>query len=378
MPTDQPTENLRIGMVLDTFSDARNGAVISTQRFTSLLRKDGHRVIIISSGNETDPDKVTLRAFYPVFARRIMRRMNYVFAWPDGPKIRAALEKVDIVHVQIPFYLGFVTARIARKMGKPLVASFHVQAEQLLYNVRLKSAWLVKLAYWFIIRFFYNKTDLVICPSRFAETEIRRYGLCVPTTVISNGVTAEYQVLDFPRKYPEKFVILTVGRNAVEKRQEWLIRAVANSRYKNEIKVIIVGNGPLRDDLVALSQTLLGGDVDFEYLQPSDVIRLYNTSDLYVHCAAVEVECMTAIEAMACGLPLLIADAPLSAAKQFAISGRHSFSSISDLTRQIEFWYENPELLRQAKTQYLEFAGQYRIEASFQKLKAAYMSLATA
>ena len=31
------------------------------------------------------------------------------------------------------------------------------------------------------------------------------------------------------------------------------------------------------------------------------IIEYYNSTDLYIHAAAVEVECMTAIEAMACG-----------------------------------------------------------------------------
>jgi 1,2-diacylglycerol 3-alpha-glucosyltransferase len=366
---------LHIAMVLDTFGDVRNGAVISTQRFTGLLRKDGHRVTIVSTG-ETDADQVTLEAFYPPFAEGVMRRMNFIFARPERQKIRQLVREVDVVHIQFSFYLGFVTATIAKELRKPIVASFHVQAEQLLHNVGVKNKWLIKLTYRIFIRFLYNKADMVICPSRFAETELKRYGLTAPTVVISNGVTDDYKVSDFPRKYPDQFVILTVGRNAAEKRQELLLRAVANSRYKNNIKVIVVGNGPLRERLVHTSETLLGGNVDFEYLPPPEVIRLYNTSDLYVHCAEVEVECMTALEAMACGLPLLIADAPLSAARQFALGEQHLFSSEADLTRQIEYWYEHPEALKRAKTEYLLLAEQYRIEASFQKLKAVYLSLA--
>ena len=361
-------------MVLDTFDDVRNGAVISTQRFTAMLRKNGNRVTIVSTGRE-ETDKVTLEAFYPPLAKGVMQRMNFIFAWPDRLKIRDAIREADVVHVQFPFYLGFATAAIAKKLHKPLVATFHVQAEQLLHNIGVKNKWLIKFVYRIFIRFLYNKADVVICPSHFAETEIKRYGLTAPTVVISNGVTSEYAPSAFPRKYPDKFVILTVGRNAAEKRQDWLIRAVANSPHRDQIKVIIVGNGPLRERLKQLSETLLAGNVDFEYLPPGEVIRLYNTSDLYVHCAEAEVECMTALEAMACGLPLLIANAPLSAAKQFALGQQQLFSTVEDLTRRIDYWYENPEALQRAKTQYLQLAEQYRIEASYQKLDATYRAL---
>lgn len=368
------TRPLHIVMVLDTFGDVRNGGVISTQRFTDMLRKDGHRVTIISTGEEA-ADQVTLKAFYPPFAKAVMQRMNFIFAWPDREKIRDAIRDVDVVHVQFPFYLGFVAAAAAKRLGKPLVSTFHVQAEQLLHNVGVKNKRLIQLIYRIFLRYLYNKADVVICPSRFAEEEIKRYGLKAPSVVISNGVTHEYRPLEFSRKYPDKFVILNVGRNAAEKRQEWLIRAVANSRYKDNIQLIIAGNGPLRGHLIHLSETLLGGTVDFEYLPPGEVIRLYNTSDLYVHCAEVEVECMTALEAMACGLPLLIANAPLSAAKQFALGDKHLFSTPEELTRRIEYWYEYPEALRQAKTEYLGFAEQYRIEASYEKLKTVYRTL---
>lgn len=368
------TKPLHIAMVLDTFGDDRNGGVISTQRFTELLRKDGHRVTIISTGEDA-ADKVALKAFYPPFAKAVMERMHFIFAWPDREKIREAFRDVDVVHIQFPFYLGFVAAAVAKRLRKPLVATFHVQAEQLLHNVGIKNKRLIQLIYRIFLRYLYNKADVVICPSRFAETEIKRYGLTSPSAVISNGITHEYCPLVFSRKYPDKFVILNVGRNAAEKRQDWLIRAVANSRYKDDIQLIIAGNGPLREHLTRLSESLLGGNVDFEYLPPGEVIRLYNTSDLYVHCAEVEVECMTALEAMACGLPLLIADAPLSAAKQFALGAKHLFNTPEELTRRIEYWYEHPEALREAKTEYLNFAEQYRIEASYEKLKAVYRAL---
>ncbi len=99
----------------------------------------------------------------------------------------------------MPFYLGIQAANIARELGKPLAVSFHVQAEQLLYNAGIKSQWLVRLTYQFMLKMLYNKADLVICPSRFAEEEIRRYGLRVPTVAISNGVTSEYHEEAFPR-----------------------------------------------------------------------------------------------------------------------------------------------------------------------------------
>lgn len=376
MTANLPTRKMHIAMVLDTFDDVRNGAVISTQRFTELLRRDGHRVTVISSGQPA-PDKVVLPEFYPPFFKKVMQRMHFIFAWPDRKLLKAAFREADLVHIQFSFYLGIRAIGIARALGKPVVATFHVQAEQLLYNVGLRQKWIVRLVYWLFLRSFYNRVDLVICPSRFAEQELRRYGLHRPTAVISNGITPQYQAIktDF-QPFPGYFTLLSVGRNAAEKRQDMLIRALARCRNRDHIRLAIIGNGPQRDVLEQLGRELLDeGQVRFEYLPPAELIHWYNSADLYVHCAAVEVECMAATEAMACGLPLLIADAPLSAARQFALGPEHLFADENELAQKIDYWFEHPEALRQAREKYLQLAGEYRIDVSFEKLKSVYNGL---
>lgn len=362
---------LRIVMVLDTYDDVRNGAVISTQRFTGLLRGAGHRVLILSSG-EPGPDKIALRAFYPPFFKKIMQRMRFIFAWPERRILEAAFREADVVHVQFPFYLGIRAVSVARALGKPVVASFHVQAEQLLHNVGLRQQWLVRLVYRFFLSSLYNRVDCVICPSRFAEQELRRYGLRRPTAVISNGIPPDYRVIEAPKLFPGFFTVLTVGRNAAEKRQELLIRAVARSRHRDRIRLVIIGDGPQRVALERLNQDLLDGQARFEYLPPAELPARYNGADLYAHCAAVEVECMAATEAMACGLPLLIADEPLSAARQFALGPDFLFFGEAELAEKIDYWFEHREALLAAREAYLRLAVEYRIEKSLEKLVGVY------
>jgi glycosyltransferase involved in cell wall biosynthesis len=363
---------LKIAQVIDVFEDSSNGGAISTQRFTDLLRNDGHRVIVLSTGKKL-PDKIVLKEFYlPFYLKKIMQRMKFVFAKPDKSIFYKTFSKVDIVHNQFPLLLGIIAVSVAKKMHKPIVSTYHVQGEQLMHNAGLKHPFFTKLSYKWFMRFIYNKSDIVICPSEFAQQEIKRYGCKSKTIVISNGVTDDYQPLSIAKKYPDKFTILTVGRNALEKRQELLIRAVAASKYKNKIQLIILGDGPLRQNLESLSNELLDGNVEFKLLPTNEVINYYNTSDLYVHTANIEVECMTALEAMACGLPLLIADAPLSATKQFALNNKFLFKTVAELTDKINYWLENRAELEQAKEDYLELSKQYNIEQSYQKLLHVY------
>jgi glycosyltransferase involved in cell wall biosynthesis len=364
---------LKIAQVIDVYEYATNGAAISTKRFTDLLRKNGHTVIVVSTG-EAASDKVLMKEFYPPveYLKRVMQRMKFVFALPNKQLLQKTFADVDIVHNQFPLLLGMGAIRIAREMGKPIISTFHVQGEQVMHNAGLKHIFWTKLAYKFFLRYIYSKSDIVICPSEFAEQEIKRYGLKKPTVVISNGVPPEFRQLGLPKKYPDKFTILTVGRNAFEKRQELIIRAVAGSKYKDQIQLIILGDGPLRGELEEMSKKLLNGTVEFQLLPSEKVIEYYNSVDLYVHAAAVEVECMTAIEAMACGVPLLIAESDLSATKQFALNDKHLFKTVEELTEKIDYWFSHREELEQAKKSYTEFSKKYSIENSYKKLEDVY------
>lgn len=366
---------LRIAMVLDTYDDARNGAVISTQRFTNLLRANGHEVFVATTGKPQE-DKVLLPEFYPPFpfAKNIMQRMKFIFAWPDSNKLNPLIEKVDVVHNHFPFYLGYKAIKIAKKYKKPVVSTFHVQAEQIANNAGIYNPFFIKLIYKLFISTIYSKSDIVICPSEFAAKEIKRYGCKTPTVVISNGVTEDYFDRQL-KKDNDVFTILTVGRNATEKRQEMLIQAASQSKNKNSIRIRIIGDGPKRKELTDLADKLLPGQVDFFYLPTEKVIEQYNMADLYVHCASVEVECMTALEAIACGLPALISDSELSAAKQFALDSNFTFSDTNDLANKIDRLIDDRSKLSEAKIKYIEKSKQFAIETSYQKLINTYHSL---
>jgi glycosyltransferase involved in cell wall biosynthesis len=380
-----PTRSLRIAMVLDAWDDARTGAVISTRRFTDLLRARGHRVTIIAAGEpgQAGPDRVALREFYPPFAAGVMRKMRVPFAWPDGKLLREAIAEQDVVHVHFPFWLGASALSVARSLGVPAVSTFHVQAEHLLYNIGLRSPALVRGLYRLFIRSIYDRSQLVICPSEFAEGELRTYGLRTPTAVLSNGVLPDYRPL--PRQEwahlteqdGDKIVLLSVGRLAREKRHDLLIEAVARSRHQHRIQLVLIGDGPLKEKLIAQGRAL-SNPPRFLYLKPHEIIPWYNAAHLYVHAADVEVECMAVLEAMGCGLPCLIACSPKSAARKFALGEEflYQWDSRTDLTARIDHWVERPDELQQARERYRIAAEDYRIDKSLARLEEAYGHLA--
>jgi hypothetical protein len=175
-------QRLRIAFVTDLFDDVCNGGVRSARRFVAALAKR-HEVVLVTSGPPV-PGRVILRSFYIPGFRRLMREMGFAFAIPRRQVLEEAFRHVDVVHVQFPFWAGLRAAAIAREMGKPLVAAFHVQPENLLYNAGLRaralSVPLARCIYRFFVRSLYQLADIVICPSAFAAERLQAPVLPVP------------------------------------------------------------------------------------------------------------------------------------------------------------------------------------------------------
>jgi glycosyltransferase involved in cell wall biosynthesis len=367
-------------MVIDAWDDANNGAVVSTRRFTEILRGRGHTVDVLATGAPA-PGKTPLRSFVIPTPGNIMEKMRLPFAWPDRRILEETLSRQDVVHNQFPFYLGIKAIGVAQRARIPVVSTFHVQAEHLLHNVGVRNSTMVDWVYRFFLRTTYNRSDAVLCPSAFAETELRRYGLRVPSTVISNGVPPEYRPL--PReaceRFEGRFTILSVGRLAREKRHDLLIEAIRNSRHEKEIQLVVLGDGPQKERLVEQGKGLTHAPV-FRWLKPHELIRYYGGADLCVHAADVEVECMSVLEAMACGLPCVIARSPLSATPQFALSDEFLFQagSRAELTARIDRWIDDPAGLARARVGYREAAQRYGVEASVDRLLELYRQVIAA
>jgi 1,2-diacylglycerol 3-alpha-glucosyltransferase len=374
--TDYRQQRLKIAMVIDAYDDGKNGAIISTKRFVELLRKE-HEVYIITTG-KPEQGKILLRKFYPPGVSGVMKKMQTPLAIPSERILKNAIREMHIVHVQFPFLLGVRSVRIARNLKKPVVTTFHIQAEHLAINAGIHSEKFIRYCYKFWIKYLYNPSDFVICPSQHAQDLLKYHGLTSPSIVISNGIIPLYKPGNFEKKenYSSRFVILSVGRYAPEKRQDLIIEAVNRSKYREDIQLILIGEGIRKEQLSKHGEVLPHPPILLT-LPPEELVYYYNIADLYIHAASVEVEGMTVLEAMGCGLPILVADNPGSAAKQFALDSRSLFKGddASDLVSKIEYWIEHPEELIHAGGLYHINSGNYTIDKSFAKLSELYSTL---
>jgi 1,2-diacylglycerol 3-alpha-glucosyltransferase len=367
-----PNPRLRIAFVADSLHSHAGGGILSGEYVVDRLRRD-HDVITVAS----DGDDVMKALELPIPA---MREMGFVMARPDRAVLARVFAKVDVVHLQLPFWLSFAALEEARRLHLPVVAAFHVQPENALHNVGIHSAWLNDSIYRVLVNRFYNKVDAVLCPTAFAAQKLRDHHLTTPTAVISNGVppdVARAMAARPPEHGPRTgpFFVLAVGRFAAEKRQDVIIEAVRRSRHRDEIRLVLSGWGPREAELRRLAAGLPNG-AEISFLSREALLEDYRTADLFVHAGEVELEGMSVLEAMSAGLPALIADAPESAASKLALDDfTFPAGDAATLAAKIDALIENPARLDAARQLYRERARQFDFDASVAKLVALYRTV---
>lgn len=107
----------------------------------------------------------------------------------------------------------------------------------------------------------------------------------------------------------DKKMLLAVGRLDVPKDYPNLLHAIEQlAQQRDDFKVFIVGNGPLRSELSALVKTMnIEGMVEFLGIR-RDVKELMSATDIYVMSSAWEGLPMVILEAMGCARLIVATD----------------------------------------------------------------------
>ena len=365
-------DQLVIVFVIDIYDGGKNGTSASARRTAEYLRRRGHQVRVVSTGlPEVDKFLVPVKSIPVVSA--VAAKQNFIFAQPVEDTLRVAFNGADIVHLFLPMPLEIKALALAREMGIPCSAAFHLQPENITYNIHQKSNdRLVDFVYNYFYKSFYHAFSHIHCPSNFIAGQLRKHGYPAKMHVISNGIPAAFQPSSNPNgRVHDTFQILSVGRLAPEKRHDLLIEGVNLSRHRQHIQLHIAGDGPCRKHLIKQGQCLPLPPI-FGYYQQSELISLAQYCDLYVHPSDVEIEAIACLEAIACGLVPLISNSPRSATTQFALDERSLFTagSAADLAIRIDYWIEEHAQRIQMSHEYAQSALNYSLDECISKMEA--------
>ncbi|MGE4320537.1 MAG: glycosyltransferase [Acholeplasmataceae bacterium] len=359
--------------VIDNYGEFSNGTTITALRSKLKLEALGHSVRIVTAGDYPGKDIYHLKKRNIPIVSKASEKQHMFFAKYDEKVMREAFEGADVVHFFMPWDVSVKGVRLCKKMNIPYTAAFHSQPESITYGMGLGRlgkpiAWLIYKKHQFKL---YRKVLHVHCPTQFIAKELKRHHYHNQTHVISNGIDQIYQRGDKTEK--DYFQILSTGRYALEKRQDIIIKAISRSKYKHKIKLVLAGQGPLKEKYERIAKTY---DVDttFGFFDQQTLLNIMHQSDLYVHAADAEIEGIAALEAVACGLVPVIAKAKKSATSQFALDERSLFEAndYKTLALKIDYWFDHLEEKEQMSKQYELYAQNYRLDHSVELLEQMF------
>ena len=372
---------MKILFVVNNFYASGNGLSASARRTVQYLREAGEEVRVLSGRNheaETpQPDYVLADFHVPVFDG-LVQSNGYKFAKTDFAVIRRAVRWADVVHLEEPFIIQVVTARIARYYKVPCTATYHLHPENLFCSINLGDWKFLNYSTLLTWRdFVFNLCSDIQCPTENVLERLKKFGFKARLHLISNGIIPDLNIR--PKEENEDpnrpFLIVCIGRLSVEKDQPTLLEAMKYSKYADRIQLYFAGRGPEADAIKEKAHKLYEDgivkyDPIFQFHDRDELRKLAARSDLYIHCATVEVEGLSALEALQQAVVPVIAKGELTATSQFALD-EHSLFPTKDpeaLAACIDYWLDHPVERQEMGWRYAESTEEYDIHKSIAAL----------
>lgn len=308
---------MRIGIFTDSYKPYIGGVVRSIELFTEELRNLGHQVIIFApnypgAGEEQDVFR------FPAIPTPTYK--GFYLGIPFSTNLDRYLEQhpLNIIHVHSPFLLGRLGAKVARKLGVPLVFTYHTLYDQYTHYMPFAKEFSKEITRKVCVDFC-NRCDLVITPTEIISEHIRSMGVTSEVKWLPTGIQLkEFAGVDrtwLRKTYglaSDEFILLFVGRAGKEKNIPFILDSLLELRkqYLNT-KLVVVGEGPESENIKNYTGELgLSEHVIFTgKLSSQDLVKAYSGADLFVFGSLTETQGIVIAEAKAAGLPVVAVNA---------------------------------------------------------------------
>lgn len=207
----------------------------------------------------------------------------------------------DVVHNT--FYLPHGLAPVG---GAKRVVTIHDMIPELRPDTRRR------LDFVTLKRRYVAKADHIICVSEATRSDLLKvYGpIQAPITVVHHGVDSNFMP-DLPRlaSLPERY-LLFVGNRGQYKDAGVLFRAFAALNDQSGVRLVCIGGGAFtRSELQQLQELGIAGRVMQMQLSDDGIVSAYANALVFIFPSHFEGFGLPALEAMACGAPVVLARA---------------------------------------------------------------------
>jgi rhamnosyl/mannosyltransferase len=285
-------------LIVNKYFDAIGG-IESVVRDLATIDNSNLLIKILVLGKKSNIQKVGSTVVQTIRTQCILFGMPFSFIYPFV--FLRDLKKTDTVHVHSPFPLAewtFVIFSCFFKFKTRLIVTYH--------SAVVRQKIFRKIHSWFLQRLF-EYSDLIVVTS---EPMVKNYpGLNLvqeKIKVIPSGVRKPE--LGFERDYNSFTHCLFVGRLVSYKGIKYLLEALKGT----DIKLVIVGTGPLEKDLRYQAERLGIADKIIWEGSVKEIDTAYKTASIFILPSIGINETMGLVqaEAMAYGLPVINTSLP--------------------------------------------------------------------
>lgn len=313
---------MKIAIFVETYLPYLNGVVTHVKILREGLIHKGHEVLIVTADKDVR-EHTLVDGVLRCPALEVKKIYGYGLSSPLSLTLQKMIRSFgpDIVHIQQEFGVGLAGIRAARALDVPLIYTLHTMYDDYLYYI---APWpltdMVKKISHNYVRFIARRADIITGPSKKCADYLQNAGVHRKVYVIPNSVeledytpeaTTPAQRAAVREKFniPENaFVVCFCGRIGKEKGVDNLIRLWKTQVDLNDnIYLMIIGNGPSREELEALTRELgIENRVIFTgAVAHEDIPPYYACCNAYATASLSEMYSISMLEAQASGLPVV-------------------------------------------------------------------------
>lgn len=368
---------IKVALFTGNYNHIRDGVSLTLNRLVKFLENNGVNVLVF--GPTIDKPQVdhegTLIAVPSVKAPG---RPEYRLTTGFPKKQVRELENFDpdLVHIATPDILGYKAMRWAKKNNKIVVASFHTHFASYLKYYKL--GFLESLG-WKYLKWFYENCKQVYVPTPSMAQELKDKNIETDFRIWARGVETDkfnpgYRSEEWRKNNgigENDVVVLFVSRLVWEKNLK-LYADVINDLKKDHshLKAVVAGDGPAMKEM----KELLPDAVFTGFLKGEELSKVYASGDIFFFPSDTETFGNVTLEAMASGLPCVVADAPGS--KSLVDHEKNGYianiSNFANVRKALEKLVVDPKLRAKFSKESVERSKNYSRDVINRKLLNDY------
>lgn len=304
--------DLRVALFSGNYNYVRDGANQALNRLVDYLLRQGVKVRVYSPTVE-NPAFPAIGDVVSIPAIPIPGRAEYRLPIALPARVRRDLEEFNpnVVHVSSPDIVGHRAVTWARRRKIAAVASVHTRFDTYLAYYHLQA--LEPLARD-IMRRFYHRCEVVMAPAQSTAVILRVQRMNRDITIWARGVDREQfnperRDMAWRRSIgigDDEMVVAFLGRIVMEKGLDVFsdaIHAFAERGAKH--RVLVIGEGPARPWF----EDQLPDAIFIGQQTGAELARALASSDILLNPSITEAFGNVTLEAMACSLPVIAAEA---------------------------------------------------------------------